>query len=57
MTLRMGALVVWALWWIWTVCVGVSRARAEDGQMRELFKDEWEVYAICVPWWFFPGIV
>ncbi|KAF9444358.1 hypothetical protein P691DRAFT_348749 [Macrolepiota fuliginosa MF-IS2] len=51
------ALVVWALWWLWTICVGVSRAHAEDRQMRKLFKDEWDVYAANVPWWFFPGII
>jgi len=51
------ALVVWALWWVWTLCVGISRAQAEDRQMRKLFKDEWDAYAANVPWWFFPGIV
>ncbi|KXN85401.1 hypothetical protein AN958_11373 [Leucoagaricus sp. SymC.cos] len=48
---------VWALWWIWVISVGISRAQAEDGQMRKLFKDEWETYATNVPWWFFPGII
>lgn len=48
---------VWASWWLWTICVGVSRAQAEDLQMKKLFKDEWEVYATRVPWWFFPGII
>ncbi|KAJ3561789.1 hypothetical protein NP233_g9981 [Leucocoprinus birnbaumii] len=51
------AVVVWVCWWVWTICVGVSRAQAEDGQMRKLFKDEWDLYASNVPWWFFPGII
>lgn len=51
------ALIVWALWWLWTICVGVSRAQAEDTQMKKLFKDEWDAYAANVPWWFFPGII
>lgn len=51
------AAVVWALWWLWTLCVGVSRADAEDKQMRHLFKAEWETYAANVPWWFFPGLI
>ncbi|KAF8890254.1 hypothetical protein CPB84DRAFT_1400730 [Gymnopilus junonius] len=51
------ALVVWAVWWLWTFCVGISRADAEDKQMKKLFKEEWETYAVAVPWWFFPGII
>ncbi|KAF9456888.1 hypothetical protein BDZ94DRAFT_1176712 [Collybia nuda] len=51
------AMLVWALWWVWTLCVGVSRAEAEDKQMQKLFKDEWETYAAQVPWWFFPGVI
>jgi protein-S-isoprenylcysteine O-methyltransferase Ste14 len=51
------ALIVWILWWLWTICVGVSRADAEDKQMKKLFKDEWDAYAANVPWWFFPGII
>ncbi|KDR67188.1 hypothetical protein GALMADRAFT_1130858 [Galerina marginata CBS 339.88] len=51
------ALVVWAVWWLWTFCVGISRADAEDKQMRKLFKEEWDAYATAVPWWFFPGII
>ncbi|KAH6893882.1 hypothetical protein BKA70DRAFT_1232747 [Coprinopsis sp. MPI-PUGE-AT-0042] len=52
-----GRMVVWALWWFWTYCVGMSRADAEDKQMHALFKTEWEVWAREVPWWFFPGLV
>ncbi|KAK2459460.1 hypothetical protein APHAL10511_008520 [Amanita phalloides] len=51
------AFVVWALWWAWTLSVGISRAIAEDGQMRKLFQDEWDRYAANVHWWFFPGIL
>ena len=49
--------VVWASWWAWTFCVGISRADAEDRQMRRLFKEEWDAYAAAVHWWFFPGII
>ncbi|KAF5367888.1 hypothetical protein D9615_010481 [Tricholomella constricta] len=49
--------LVWAAWWAWTLCVGLSRAQAEDAQMRKLFKQEWVAYAAQVPWWFFPGII
>ncbi|KAG6860203.1 hypothetical protein C0995_014437 [Termitomyces sp. Mi166 len=48
--------LVWAAWWGWTLCVGISRAQAEDNQMRKLFKEEWVQYAINTPWWFFPGV-
>lgn len=51
------SIVVWALWWTWTLSVGVSRAEAEDKQMKKLFKTEWETYAANVPWWFFPGLI
>ncbi|EAU92095.1 hypothetical protein CC1G_09616 [Coprinopsis cinerea okayama7 len=54
---RAAAIVVWAVWWLWTFCVGISRADAEDKQMRKLFEDEWTAYAQAVPWWFFPGLV
>ncbi|KAF8957616.1 hypothetical protein BDZ97DRAFT_1737425 [Flammula alnicola] len=51
------ALFVWASWWLWTFCVGISRADAEDRQMRKLFQSEWEAYAAAVHWWFLPGLV
>ncbi|KAL0961272.1 hypothetical protein HGRIS_006234 [Hohenbuehelia grisea] len=51
------AIVVWAAWWIWTLAVGLSRADAEDKQMRKLFQGEWDTYAANVPWWFFPGLI
>jgi len=51
------AIVVWALWWLWTLCVGISRADAEDKQMRKLFPEEWDAYAAVVHWWFFPGLI
>ncbi|RDB16427.1 putative protein-S-isoprenylcysteine O-methyltransferase [Hypsizygus marmoreus] len=51
------AIVVWVMWWAWTLSVGLSRAQAEDKQMRKLFGQEWETYAAQVPWWFFPGII
>jgi len=51
------SLVVWAVWWVWTFCVGISRADAEDKEMQKLFKEKWERYAAAVPWWFFPGLI
>lgn len=54
---RVAPALVWAAWWVWTVSVGVSRARAEDAQMRKVFAEEWEAYARRVTWWFFPGVV
>ncbi|KAF6742925.1 hypothetical protein DFP72DRAFT_1178665 [Ephemerocybe angulata] len=51
------AIAMWGVWWAWTLCVGVSRADAEDRQMRVMFKEEWEAYARAVPWWFFPGVI
>lgn len=44
------------LWWAWTLSVGVSRAKAEDEQMRKLFGLEWDAYAARVPYWFMPGV-
>ncbi|ESK89833.1 hypothetical protein Moror_881 [Moniliophthora roreri MCA 2997] len=49
--------IVWVAWWTWVLAVGISRAQAEDKQMRKLFPQEWKKYAAEVPWWFFPGIV
>lgn len=51
------AILVWALWWIWTLCVVITRAEAEDKMMRKLFGAQWEVYATRVPWSFFPGMI
>lgn len=48
--------LVWITWWAWTLCVGISRARAEDNQMKKLFKQEWTQYSINTPWWFLPGV-
>ncbi|KAG6811616.1 hypothetical protein H0H92_006631 [Tricholoma furcatifolium] len=48
--------IVWVAWWAWTLCVGISRAQAEDNQMKKLFKEEWVQYAVNTPWWFFPGV-
>ncbi|KAF5391389.1 hypothetical protein D9757_001878 [Collybiopsis confluens] len=51
------ALVVWTLWWLWTLACGISRAEAEDKQMQKIFPEEWEKYAENVAWWFFPGLI
>ncbi|KAG7443253.1 uncharacterized protein BT62DRAFT_338250 [Guyanagaster necrorhizus] len=48
---------LWALWWTWTISVGISRARAEDKQMRLLFGDDWVQYARDVHWWFVPYLL
>lgn len=48
---------VWAAWWLWTWCVGISRADAEDKQMRQRFGKEWEAWASAVQWWFLPGLI
>lgn len=44
------------LWWSWTFSVGISRAKAEDAQMKKLFGLEWDAYAVRVPNWFLPGV-
>lgn len=52
----LGAIVALA-WWVWTMSVGVSRARAEDSQMKKLFGQDWDNWAADVAWWFFPGVL
>ncbi|CAA7263034.1 unnamed protein product [Cyclocybe aegerita] len=54
---RVSGVVVWATWWLWTFCCGISRADAEDKQMRKVFREEWDTWAKEVPWWFLPGLV
>jgi len=54
---RVGRMITWVGWWAWTFCVGISRADAEDNQMRKMFKQEWEAYAREVQWWFLPGLI
>jgi protein-S-isoprenylcysteine O-methyltransferase Ste14 len=49
-------MIIWAAWWCWVLAVGISRVQAEDVQMKKTFGQEWERYAMDVPWWFFPGI-
>ncbi|KAJ7087688.1 hypothetical protein B0H15DRAFT_300757 [Mycena belliarum] len=46
-----------AVWWLWTLGIGLSRVKAEDEQMRALFPKEWDAYAKATPWWFIPGVV
>ncbi|KAK7027454.1 hypothetical protein VNI00_015199 [Paramarasmius palmivorus] len=50
------AMIIWVAWWCWVLAVGISRVQAEDAQMKKTFGQEWERYAMDVPWWFFPGI-
>lgn len=53
-TLRMGLFMVMYGYW---VAVGVSRARAEDAELRKMFGKEWDRYATEVPYWFVPGLI
>ncbi|KAJ6505329.1 hypothetical protein C8R45DRAFT_1070072 [Mycena sanguinolenta] len=46
-----------AVWWLWTLGIGLSRVVAEDKQMRLSFPEEWDVYAARVRWWFVPGLI
>ncbi|KAJ7610695.1 hypothetical protein DFH06DRAFT_1233323 [Mycena polygramma] len=52
-----GALALGAVWWLWTLGIGLSRVEAEDRQMRALFREEWDAYAVRVPCWFIPGVI
>ncbi|KAJ7909817.1 hypothetical protein B0H13DRAFT_2233008 [Mycena leptocephala] len=49
--------LIGAVWWLWTLGIGLSRVEAEDKQMRALFPEEWDVYAARAPCWFIPGVV
>ncbi|KAJ7166881.1 hypothetical protein C8R46DRAFT_267655 [Mycena filopes] len=49
--------LIGAVWWLWTLGIGLSRVEAEDKQMRALFSEEWDVYAERVPCWFIPGVI
>ncbi|OAX36691.1 hypothetical protein K503DRAFT_694649 [Rhizopogon vinicolor AM-OR11-026] len=49
--------LLWAAWWIWSMTVCVSRAYAEDDQLRKLFTSEWDAYAAEVGFWFVPGLL
>ncbi|KAJ7078797.1 hypothetical protein C8R44DRAFT_654374 [Mycena epipterygia] len=49
--------LVGAVWWVWTLGIGLSRVETEDKAMRELFPSEWEAYAERTPCWFIPGVV
>ena len=53
---RHSALIITIVWWSWTLSVGISRAIAEDKEMKKLFGSDWDFYAARVPSWFFPGI-
>lgn len=46
-----------AAWWVWALSVGVSRAYAEDGELRKLSTCEWDAYAAEVRFWFVPGLL
>lgn len=53
-TLRTGLFVLMYGYWL---AVGVSRARAEDVELRKMFNEEWDRYATEVPYWFVPGLI
>jgi protein-S-isoprenylcysteine O-methyltransferase Ste14 len=46
-----------ATWWAWALSVGVSRAYAEDSELRKLSTSEWDAYAAEVKFWFVPGLL
>jgi protein-S-isoprenylcysteine O-methyltransferase Ste14 len=52
----LAAFVLASVWWAWTWSVGISRAEAEDKEMKKLFNGEWDAYAARVPCWFCPGV-
>jgi protein-S-isoprenylcysteine O-methyltransferase Ste14 len=49
--------LIGAVWWLWTLGIGLSRVEAEDKQMRALFPQEWDAYAEKARWWFIPWVV
>ncbi|KAJ7459301.1 hypothetical protein FB451DRAFT_1506517 [Mycena latifolia] len=51
------AVAIGAVWWLYTLSMGLKRAPLEDAQMRALFPKEWDMYAKAVPRWFIPGII
>lgn len=51
-----GSGFLWAVWWMWTLSVGVSRAIAEDKELQKLFGSEWDAYAATTKYWFIPGL-
>ena len=51
-----GSLLLCAAWWSWTLSVGVSRAIAEDKELKRLFGSEWDAYAATTRFWFVPGL-
>ncbi|KAJ7737561.1 hypothetical protein B0H16DRAFT_1808540 [Mycena metata] len=53
----LSGLIIGAIWWLWTLGIGLSRVEAEDKQMRALFPDEWDAYAERAPCWFIPGVL
>ncbi|EGN93919.1 hypothetical protein SERLA73DRAFT_189043 [Serpula lacrymans var. lacrymans S7.3] len=54
---QMSAVVLGTGWCIWAISVCISRAYAEDGELRKNFGAEWDAYAARVPAWFFPGLL
>lgn len=51
------AVLVWAIWWIWTIAVAQSRVVAEDRELQKRVGSEWDVYAAKVKYRFVPGIL
>ncbi|EIN13087.1 hypothetical protein PUNSTDRAFT_141589 [Punctularia strigosozonata HHB-11173 SS5] len=45
-----------AMYWGYYVLVGITRARAEDAELKRTFGAHWDAYASRTINWFFPGI-
>ncbi|KAI6030602.1 hypothetical protein F5J12DRAFT_714139 [Pisolithus orientalis] len=52
-----GAVLVWAIWWIWTIAVAQSRVVAEDQELQKRVGSEWDVYAAKVKYRLIPGVL
>ncbi|KAH7906911.1 hypothetical protein BJ138DRAFT_1015414 [Hygrophoropsis aurantiaca] len=48
--------LLWVVWWAWSMSVGISRAIAEDSELKKQFEASWDAYAADVPAWFVPGL-
>ncbi|KAH7921619.1 hypothetical protein BV22DRAFT_1132127 [Leucogyrophana mollusca] len=53
----MSSTLLSASWWAWSLSVGISRAIAEDGELRKQFGPQWDAYAASVSSWFVPGVL
>ncbi|KAI6044742.1 hypothetical protein EDC04DRAFT_2560732 [Pisolithus marmoratus] len=51
------AVPVWAVWWIWTIAVALSRVAAEDRELQKRVGSEWDAYAAKVKYRLIPGVL